>query len=64
VPARIEALGALAGMSPTAIARQTVSAIGCVLHLERAPDARRLVQMGRFELDARDRLGMVELTDA
>ena len=64
VPARIEALGALAGMSPTAIARQTVSAIGRVLHLERNADARRLAQMGRFELDGRDRLRMVEVTDA
>ncbi|MCU1557411.1 MAG: TadA family conjugal transfer-associated ATPase [Microbacteriaceae bacterium] len=64
VPARIEALGALARMSPTAIARQTVSAIGRVLHLERGTDARRLAQMGRFELDARDRLRMVEMTDA
>ena len=60
VPARIEALGALAGMSPTAIARQTVSAIGTVLHLERDRDSRRLAQIGHFELDRRDRLRMVE----
>ncbi|MBK4348807.1 TadA family conjugal transfer-associated ATPase [Lacisediminihabitans changchengi] len=59
VPARLEALGALAGLSPTAIARQTVSAIGTVLHLQRRPEGRRLVQVGRFELDARDRLRMV-----
>jgi pilus assembly protein CpaF len=60
VPARIEALGALAGMSPTAIARQTVSAIGTVLHLERGRDSRRLAQMGQFALDRRDRLRMVD----
>ncbi|MCU1586315.1 MAG: type II/type pathway secretion protein [Microbacteriaceae bacterium] len=60
VPARIEALGALAGMSPTAIARQTVSAIDTVLHLERNRDTRRLAQIGRFELDSRNRLRMVE----
>lgn len=60
VPARIEALGALAGMSPTAIARQSVSAIGTVLHLERNRDSRRLAQIGHFELDHRDRLRMVE----
>jgi pilus assembly protein CpaF len=59
VPARIEALGALAGMTPTAIARQTVSAIGTVLHLERDRDTRRLAQIGRFALDRRDRLSMV-----
>ena len=59
VPARLEALGALAGLSPTAIARQTVSAIGTVLHLERQPEGRRLVQLGRFDLDSRDRLRMM-----
>lgn len=64
VPARIEALGALAGLGPTAIARQTVSAIGAVLHLERAGGIRRLVQLGRFDLDERDRLRMVEFDEA
>jgi pilus assembly protein CpaF len=59
VPARIEALGALAGMSPTAIARQTVSAIGTVLHLQRDRDTRQLAQIGRFALDRSDRLCMV-----
>jgi pilus assembly protein CpaF len=56
VPARLEALGALAGLTPSAIARQAVSAIGTVLHLERRADVRRLVQAGRLTLDARDRL--------
>ncbi|GAB3038738.1 hypothetical protein GCM10027052_17860 [Parafrigoribacterium mesophilum] len=56
VPARIEALGALGGLSPDAIARQAVSAIGIVLHLERRLDVRRLVKAGRLELDRRDRL--------
>jgi pilus assembly protein CpaF len=59
VPARMEALGALAGLGPTAIARQAVSAIGAVLHLERSHDRRRLVQLGAFALDDRDRLRMV-----
>jgi len=54
VPARLEALGALAGMSPAAVARQTVSAIGLVLHLERRAGRRRLAQVGRFALDAND----------
>ncbi|MCU1404023.1 MAG: TadA family conjugal transfer-associated ATPase [Glaciihabitans sp.] len=56
VPARLEALGALAGMTSVAIARQAVSAIGTVLHLERSNGVRRLAQMGRFALDSRDRL--------
>ena len=56
VPARLEALGALAGLSPEAVARQAVSAIGLVLHLERREGRRRLAPLGRFALDARDRL--------
>lgn len=59
VPARLEALGALAGLDPTAIARQAVSAIHAVLHLERDERGRRLAQVGRFELDGRDRLRVV-----
>jgi pilus assembly protein CpaF len=60
VPARLEALGALAGMSPATVARQAASAIGAVLHVERVATgpqsgARRLARMGRFELDG-DRL--------
>jgi pilus assembly protein CpaF len=58
VPARLEALGALAGLSPTAIARQAVSAIGAVLHLERKDGVRRLTQLGTLVLDDRDRLAV------
>jgi pilus assembly protein CpaF len=56
VPARLEALGALAGMSATAVARQTVSAIGTVLHLTRTPGGRCLTGIGSFSLDRRARL--------
>ncbi|MCU1545020.1 MAG: type II/type pathway secretion protein, partial [Homoserinimonas sp.] len=63
VPARLEALGALAGMSATAVARQTVSAIGTVLHLRHDGKERRLAQMGRFEVDRRGRLRMCEAAD-
>lgn len=56
VPARLEALGSLAGMSAEAIARQTVSAIGLVLHLEQRGGVRHLAALGRFVLDARGRL--------
>lgn len=58
VPARLEALGALAGMTPDAVARQTVSAIGTVLHVERAGGTRRLAQVGRFVLDRHGRLAI------
>jgi pilus assembly protein CpaF len=48
VPARLEALGALAGFDDAALARQAASAIGCVLHLERGNDGRRrLAATGR-----------------
>lgn len=60
VPARLEALGALADMSPTAIARQTVSAIDAVLHLRRDHEGRRLAEVGSFELDSSGRLRMIE----
>ncbi|MEP6843421.1 MAG: TadA family conjugal transfer-associated ATPase [Pseudolysinimonas sp.] len=59
VPARLEALGALAGLSTTALARQAVSAFDSVLHLERTPSGRRLATLGRLELDRRGRLAVV-----
>jgi pilus assembly protein CpaF len=62
VPARLEALGALAGLDPTAVARQAVSAIGLVCHLRRSGRGREIEGFGRFALDARDRL-MVETVD-
>ncbi|MFG6475107.1 TadA family conjugal transfer-associated ATPase [Microbacterium sp. P06] len=43
VPARLEALGALAGLDDRSLARQVVSAIGCVVHLARGSDGRRRV---------------------
>lgn len=49
VPARLEALGALAGMDDHAVARQVTSAISWVLHLERDGGGRRhLASVGRF----------------
>ncbi|WP_306813153.1 TadA family conjugal transfer-associated ATPase [Microbacterium sp. zg.Y818] len=48
VPARLEALGALAGMDERAVARQVVSAIGCVVHVARgAGGARKVTGMAR-----------------
>ncbi|MFB9642987.1 TadA family conjugal transfer-associated ATPase [Agromyces lapidis] len=60
VPARLEALGATAGLSPDAVARQTASAFDLVLHLERVDGCRRLAQIGRFALRD-DRLGVEPL---
>lgn len=56
VPARLEALGALAGMTPDAVARQAVSALDAVLHLERDASGRRLAAVGSLALDRRGRL--------
>lgn len=56
VPARLEALGALAGMSQDAVARQAVSALDLVMHIEREHGVRQLVDMGEFGLDDQGRL--------
>lgn len=60
VPARLEALGATAGLSTGAVARQTVSAFDLVLHLDRVDGRRRLAGIGRFEL-REERLAVVAL---
>jgi pilus assembly protein CpaF len=60
VPARLEALGALAGMSDVAVARQAVSAIGAVIHLVREGAERRVQAIGRLRLD-HGRLGIEQL---
>lgn len=57
VPARLEALGALAGLTPAALARQAVSAIDAVLHVERIGAQRRVAAVGTLVLDG-DRLAV------
>lgn len=52
VPARLEALGSVAGMSAEAVARQAVSAFDLVVHLERRDGSRRVAGVGRFRLEA------------
>lgn len=56
IPARIEALGALAGLGEYAIARQAVSAIGLLIHLERAGSERRIAGFGRLGIGRDGRL--------
>lgn len=46
VPARLEALGALAGMTRDAVAAQASSAVHAVLHLRRDGGVRRVAQIG------------------
>lgn len=63
VPARLEALGALAGLDDRALARQVVSAIGVVLHVERTRDGRRRwAAAGRPVLDEAGRLAIEEVS--
>jgi pilus assembly protein CpaF len=52
VPARLEALGALAGLDRDAVHAQVAGAIHLVLHLRRRGGARRLVQIGVVERTA------------
>lgn len=56
VPARLEALAALGGMTDAAVARQAVSAIGAVIHLTRVDGVRRVDRIGRLCLNRRGRL--------
>nr|WP_308291841.1 TadA family conjugal transfer-associated ATPase [Microbacterium jejuense] len=59
VPARLEALGALAGLDDLALARQVASAIDLVVHVERGRDGiRRIAAIGRPAVDAAGRLAM------
>lgn len=61
VPARLEALGALAGLHDIALARQVASAIDRVIHVERSGDGvRRIAATGRPVVGARGRLEIEE----
>lgn len=51
VPARLEALGALAGLDPPALARQAASALHGVIHLERRRGVHRVTGVGKLRLD-------------
>ncbi|UCR87856.1 Flp pilus assembly complex ATPase component TadA [Mycetocola spongiae] len=58
VPARLEALGALAGLSARAVAGQARSAIGLLIHLDFMHSHRRVGALGCLGVDARGRLGV------
>lgn len=47
VPARLEALGALAGWDDRAVARQVASAIGAIVHIARTSRGRRVTAIAR-----------------
>lgn len=56
VAARLEALGALAGMGDLALARQVASAIDAVVHVERSGTRRIVAGIGRPRVDESGRL--------
>lgn len=59
VPSRLEAIGMIAGLAPEALARQAMSGIDLVVHLDRDRDGTRRAALGRFALDAHERLTVV-----
>jgi len=56
VGARLEALGALAGLGPQALARQVVSAVDLVVHVERRASWRGVTAIGTCTIDRDGRL--------
>jgi len=61
VPSRLEAVGMIAGLDPLALARQAISGIDLVVHLHRDAAGGRHASLGRFVLDARERLAIEPL---
>lgn len=53
VPARLEALGSLAGMTPQALAGQVGAALDVVVHVDRDGSRRRVAEIGLVGRDAR-----------
>lgn len=62
VPSRLEALAASAGITPSNLARQVMSAIDMVVHLGVASGVRRVEHLGRFSLDEQGLLTIETLT--
>lgn len=60
VPARLEGLGALAGMTPVVLAAQVIGAIHRVVHLERTDAGSRIVKLGTPILTAGGGLAIEE----
>lgn len=60
VPARLEALGAVAGMTPVALARQAASALHLIVHLSREAGMPRVTGIGRLVVHADGELGLEE----
>jgi pilus assembly protein CpaF len=59
VPARLEALGALAGLSPSAVRSQAVAALDAIVHVERSGPRRRVVEIAAVQRSADDGLALL-----
>jgi pilus assembly protein CpaF len=59
VPARLEALGALAGLSPAAVHAQAVAALDAVVHVERIGTRRRVVEIAAVQRSAAGELSLL-----
>jgi pilus assembly protein CpaF len=59
VPARLEALAALGGLSRTALHSQLAAAVQIVLHIRRSGRARRLAEVGVLSRDERGEVRVV-----
>ncbi|MBP1327013.1 pilus assembly protein CpaF [Leucobacter exalbidus] len=60
VPARLEALGSLAGLDPGALGRQAASALHAIVQVERGPLGHRISAIGELRLGAG---GVLEVTE-
>jgi pilus assembly protein CpaF len=59
VPARLEALGALAGLSPSAVRVQAVAALDAIVHVERIGSRRRVVEIAAVQRSASGGLSLL-----
>jgi pilus assembly protein CpaF len=64
VPSRLEAIGMIAGLAPEPLARQVCSGIDLAVHVRRSATGERTASLGRFALDARERLTILPVEDA
>lgn len=59
VPARLAALGALAGLSPSAVRAQAVAALDAVVHVERIGARRRVMEIASVQRSATGELSLL-----
>jgi pilus assembly protein CpaF len=58
VPVRLDALGAMADLDPSQLARQAVSAIDLIVHVDKGPDQQRHITLGHLVITPDGALGV------